>query len=149
MDAMGHDILSENFEDQIIDISITTDRTFDGNFTFFTSLLNESLTSSYPEIQEIFGGMNFDAWYTTYEHNSPINWSFYEENDFDWRLSNHSIFLGIKPAILNRDRMQDVVQFESPTGKFSPIGKEIYLDSQIATQQNLSIGDQHRAGETR
>ncbi|MHA1110423.1 MAG: FtsX-like permease family protein [Promethearchaeota archaeon] len=141
MDAMGHDILSENFEDQTIDISIHTDRPFDGNFTHFTSLFNETLVENYPEIQNIFGAMKFDLWYTVYEHNSPINWSFYEENKFDWRLANQSIFLGVKPSILNQDILQNVVQFESATGKFTPNGKEIYIDSQIAVQNNFSIGD--------
>ena len=141
MDAMGHDILSENFENQTVDVSIRTNRDFDGNFTHFTTLFNESLLGDYPEIQNIFGSMKYDTWSTVYDQSQSINWSYYEENDFDWRLFNHSVFYGIQPEILNLDRMQEIIQFESSTGKFTLSQNEIYIDSQIAFTNNFSIGD--------
>ena len=59
MDAMGHDILSENFENQTVDVSIRTNRDFFGNFTHFTTLFNKSLLGDYPEIQNIFGSIKY------------------------------------------------------------------------------------------
>ena len=52
MDAMGHDMLSANFEDQTVDVSIRSDpEFFSGNFSDFTTLFNQSLLGTYPEIQ--------------------------------------------------------------------------------------------------
>ncbi|MBN2156523.1 MAG: ABC transporter permease [Candidatus Lokiarchaeota archaeon] len=141
MDAMGYDILSENFENQTVDVSIRSDRAFSGNFTYFTSLFNQTLTDLYPEIQNIFGAIKFESYFTVYKKSEPINWTFYEQLDYDWRWFNQTIFFGIDPYVVNQDRMQNVIQFVSPLGTFSPSQNEIYIDLQSAIRNNITLGD--------
>ena len=141
MDAMGHDILSENFDNFPVDVSIRTNQDFDGNFSTFTSLFNNSLTDKYSEIEDIYGAIKFQSESAVFDYGQPINWSFYEQKQFRWDWFNHSVFYGINPEILNQNQMQDLMYFESATGDFDPSDNEVYIDKNFATQRNISMGD--------
>ena len=101
----------------------------------------DTLSENYPDLLDIFGAMKYESWRTVYAREQPINWSYYEKNNYDWRFFNQTIFYGIKPTTLNHERMQEIIQFESPTNTFSLSENEIFMEHTVAIQNNFTIGD--------
>lgn len=148
-DQLGAKKLQDQFDVLLCDFEVQTGTDFDGDFAELKNML-DPIRENYDQVDHVYGSHAEDYLSATINSTgADINWTRYEEQNFNASLFSRLNMLGIDEEILNLTRMGGFIEFEN--GSFSVSKRlsrrEVYIDQTSAIMYDISKGDNITIGQ--